>query len=581
MNRNSQNHFRNIPDIDIKRSRFHRPHTHKTTFNTGDLIPFYVDEILPGDTVQMNMAAAVRMATPIFPVMDNAYLDTYYFYVPFRLVWEHFQEFMGENKLTAWEQPTEYEIPQIEAPEGGWTEGTIADYMGIPTKVDNISISSLYFRRYCAIWNEWFRDQNLKDAAMVNLDETTVTGTNSGDYVTNAQLGALPLKAARFHSYFTSALPEPQKGPDVPLPLGNELGLYPIITSNMHLPQEWLTDQPNMQWAFKNNGTGEVFGNWDVSIGGTINNVENIPQNSIGTIRTELQTYTYKEDGATKSVATSVMGNNINTMPLNLWADTTKDINGSGVATINMLRQAFAVQRLYERDARGGTRFREIMRAHFGVTTPDARVQIPEYLGGSRHQINIDQVVQTSSTDATSPQGNTSAYSLTNFADNVFTKSFVEPGILMGVMCVRTDEGYQQGIERFWSRKSRFDFYYPALANIGEQPIYNKELYAQGTSEDDEVFGYQEAWADYRYKPNRVSGLFRSNADGTLDSWHYYNDFETMPTLSSEFIDEPMENLNRTIAVQNEPQFIADLLMDGYYTRPMPLYSVPGLLDHN
>lgn len=551
MNRNSQNHFRNIPDIDIQRSRFHRPHTHKTTFNTGDLIPFYVDEILPGDTVQMNMAAAVRMATPIFPVMDNAYLDTYYFYVPFRLVWEHFQEFMGENKLTAWEQPTEYEIPQIKAPEGGWTEGTIADYMGIPTKISNISVSSLYFRAYCLIWNEWFRDQNLKDAAMVNMDETTVTGTNSGNYVTNAQLGALPLKAARFHSYFTSALPEPQKGPDVYLPFGGTSGYMPVST----ISSVSVTGK-RASLKFNRADGQEITGTYGLGIQG---------ENNSGTMR------------MSNSTSSTSLGNSI--YPSNLAVLKTNDITNN--STINQLRQAFAVQRLYERDARGGTRFREIMRAHFGVTTPDARVQIPEYLGGSRHQINIDQVVQTSSTDATSPQGNTSAYSLTNFADEVFTKSFVEPGILMGVMCVRTDEGYQQGIERFWSRKSRFDFYYPALANIGEQPIYNKELYAQGTSEDNEVFGYQEAWAEYRYKPNRVSGLFRSNADGTLDSWHYYNDFETMPTLSSAFIDEPMENLNRTIAVQNEPQFIADLLMDGYYTRPMPLYSVPGLLDHN
>lgn len=558
MNRNSQNHFRNIPDIDIQRSRFHRPHTHKTTFNTGDLIPFYVDEILPGDTVQMNMAAAIRMATPIFPVMDNAYLDTYYFYVPFRLVWEHFQEFMGENKLTAWEQPTEYEIPQIKAPVKGWREGTIADYMGIPTKVENISVSALYFRAYCLIWNEWFRDQNLKDAAMINMDDATATGVNDGNYVTRTQYGALPLKVARYHSYFTSALPEPQKGPDVLLPIGNTQGLLPVYATDQRINTDYLRGAPV---AFlQADGAEPIYGSYGVSL-------YRPNDRSTG----DLMGTNYEPP------VTGINAYGI--APVNLFADAST--TATGASTINQLRQAFAVQRLYERDARGGTRFREIMRAHFGVTTPDARVQIPEYLGGSRHQINIDQVVQTSSTDATSPQGNTSAYSLTNFADNVFTKSFVEPGILMGVMCVRTDEGYQQGIERFWSRKSRFDFYYPALANIGEQPIYNKEIYAQGTPADEEVFGYQEAWADYRYKPNRVSGKFRSNAEGTLDSWHYYNDFEKMPTLSSEFIDEPMENLNRTIAVQNEPQFIADLLMDGYYTRPMPLYSVPGLLDHN
>lgn len=545
MNRNNQNHFRTLPDIDISRSTFRRPFTHKTTFNTGDLIPFYVDEILPGDTVSMNMAAAIRMATPIFPVMDNAYLDTYFFYVPFRLVWEHYREFMGENKLTAWEQPTEYQIPQITAPAGGWTEGTIADYMGIPTKVRNISVSSLYFRAYAKIWNEWFRDQNTKDRAMVNMDETTVEGSNSGDYVINAQLGALPLKAARYHSYFTSALPEPQKGPDVLLPLGTQA---PVARTQ---EEHYINSTQKDGIKFRVQRDDSLATNTYI-IGGI-------------------------EGTTTRSSFLTGVDDSQRIYPTNLWANLEKATG----RTINSLRQAFRVQRLYERDARGGTRYREIMRRHFGVTTPDARVQIPEYLGGYRHIINMDQVVQMSGTNDTSPQGNVSAYSLTNFADSVFTKSFVEPGILMGLMVIRTDETYQQGIERFWTRKNRFDFYYPALANIGEQPIYNKEIYAQGNATDEEVFGYQEAWADYRYKPNRVSGLFRSNAQGTLDSWHYANNFRSLPTLSSAFIDEPERNVERTIAVQNEPQFIADLKMDGTYTRPMPLYSIPGLIDHN
>lgn len=563
MNRNSQNHFRSIPDIDIKRSKFKRPFTHKTTFNAGDIIPFYVDEILPGDTVQLDMAGAVRMATPIFAVMDNAYIDTYFFYTPFRLVWQHFAEFMGENKLTAWEQPTEYEVPQIAAPEGGWQAGTIADYMGVPTNVDNFTMSALYYRAYALIWNEWFRDQNLKDAAMVNLDETTVTGTNDGDYVINAQLGAKPLKAARYYSYFTSSLPEPQKGPDVLLPIGNTAGLIPVITGENRTKPDATFPGMNM-YIRDNNGNSMAAGAFNMAIR-TSEAITNANSVVTGRVSTGL--------GETS-------GEHLMLTPANLWADASSATGGAS-STINQLRQAFAVQRLYERDARGGTRFREIMRAHFGVTTPDARVQIPEYLGGSRHLINVDQVIQTSSTDATSPQGNVSAYSLTNFVDNVFTKSFVEPGILMGLMVVRTDETYQQGLERFYTRKSRFDFYWPALANIGEQPVYNKEIYLQGNEQDDEVFGYQEAWADYRYKPSRVSGAFRSNYQGTLDSWHYANNFSELPTLSSEFIDAPYENIERTIAVQNEPQFIADIYVNGDYTRPMPLYSVPGLLDHN
>lgn len=558
MNRNSQNHFRSIPDIDIKRSKFKRPFTHKTTFNAGDIIPFYVDEILPGDTVQLDMAGAVRMATPIFAVMDNAYIDTYFFYTPFRLVWQHYAEFMGENKLTAWEQPVEYEIPQIAAPEGGWEAGTIADYMGVPTKVDNFTMSALYYRAYALIWNEWFRDQNLKDAAMVNLDETTVTGANDGDYVINAQLGAKPLKAARYHSYFTSSLPEPQKGPDVLLPLGNINGEIPVVGNGTTIGVYNLnTDMSKLYGGLYGDGT----------------NIR-VSQNAYGT------TVESRTSGSATGIAQSAnLGLTDDPGKSGLVAIANSITNGA--TTINQLRQAFAVQRLYERDARGGTRFRELMRAHFGVTTPDARVQIPEYLGGSRHLINVDQVVQTSSTDATSPQGNVAAYSLTNFVDNVFTKSFVEPGILMGIMVVRTDETYQQGIERMFTRKSRFDFYWPALANIGEQPVYNKEIYLQGNEEDEEVFGYQEAWADYRYKPSRVSGAFRSNYQGTLDSWHYANNFSELPTLSSEFIDAPSANIERTIAVQNEPQFIADIYVNGDYTRPMPLYSVPGLLDHN
>lgn len=551
MNRNSENHFAlNPTNIDMQRSRFDRSQGHKTTMNGSDLIPIFVDEVLPGDSFSMDMSAAIRMSTPIYPVMDNCNIDTYFFFVPSRLVWEHWKEFNGENTLTAWEQQTEYEIPQLTSPSGGWAKGTVADYFGIPTKIENISVNALPFRAYALIWNEFFRDQNLKDPAMVNLDDTTQNGTNSGDYVANGQLGALPLKVAKYHDYFTSALPEPQKGPDVLLPLGNmaEIKIAPEVLS-----------EPNT--------TAEV--TYITSVNNSAANATAIFLRETGNNASTLR---WKNDGTTNNYM-------LNEQYANLYAD----LSTAQAASVNALRQAFAVQRLYEKDARGGTRYREILRAHFGVVSPDARMQIPEYLGGSRHPINIDQVVQTSETTANSPQGNTSAYSLTNFVDNCFTKSFTEHGYIIGLAAIRTVNTYQQGIERMWSKKSRFDFYWPSLANIGEQPIYNKEIYAQGTDADNEVFGYQEAWADYRYKPSRVSGAFRSNYEQTLDSWHYATYFEEQPYLSSEWIDETKVNIDRTIAVSSEleDQFLCDFYFKNVCTRPMPLYSIPGLIDHH
>ena len=559
MNRNSENHFAlNPTNIDLQRSRFDRSFGHKTTLNTGDLVPIFFDEVLPGDTFSMDMSAAIRMSTPIYPVMDNCNIDTYAYFIPTRLVWDKWKEFNGENTLTAWEQKIEYEIPQIKAPDGGWEKGTIADYFGIPTKIDNFEINALPFRAYVEVWNSWFRDQNLKDPAMVNKDETTVTGTNNGDYVANAQLGALPLKVAKYHDYFTSALPEPQKGPDVLLPLGN---LAPVVTSkNYAIEPEKMKDAIGLKYASTTDPGIALNGARQMYIVGS-------------------NTTTYSNEG-TVHLGSSYNSSDSGTyIPINLFAD----LSTAQAASVNALRQAFAVQRLYEKDARGGTRYREILRSHFGVVSPDARMQVPEYLGGSRHPINIDQVLQTSSTDMTSPQGNTAAYSLTNFVDNMFTKSFTEHGYIIILAAIRTVNTYQQGLERIWSKKSRFDFYWPSLANIGEQPIYNKEIYLQGTNADNEVFGYQEAWADYRYKPSRVSGAFRSNYEGTLDSWHYATYYESQPYLSSEWIDETRVNVDRTIAVQSEleDQFIADFYFKNICTRPMPLYSIPGLIDHH
>ncbi len=550
MNRNTESHFSVNPiNLDIQRSRFVRPSTHKTTFNAGNLIPIYVDEVLPGDTFKMNMSSVIRMSTPIYPVMDNANLDVYFFFVPNRLVWDHWKEFFGENNSTHWEQPVEYEVPQITAPTGGWAKGTIADYMGIPTKIENISVQALPFRAYCKIWNDWFRDQNLKDPAMISMDETTTAGANTGDYVTNAEKGALPLKVAKYHDYFTAALPEPQKGPEVNI--GGVMGNYKVMTGEDHDINTTPMHLKGINSALPGSNYSAIY----ADVGN-------------GEIRKMLAAHGPTSISKGPELA-----------PTNLWA-----IGNATATSINALRQAFAIQRLYEKNARGGTRYIEIIKAHFGVQSPDARQQRSEYLGGTRVPINMDQVIQTSNSgDGITPQGNTAAYSLTAFNESMFTKSFTEHGYIIGLACIRTEHTYQQGIERFWSRKKMLDYYFPTLANLGEQAILNKEIYAQGNATDDEAFGYQEAWAEYRYKPSRVSGAMRSNYQTTLDAWHYADKYTQQPILSSEWIDETSANIDRTLAVQSatEDQFIADFYFACEATRPMPLYSIPGLIDHH
>lgn len=541
MNRETESHFSYLPELNIKRSMFKRPHTHKTSFNAGDCIPIYVDsDILPGDTVKMNMGSLIRMQTPLFPVMDNAYCDLLFFFVPHRLVWEHWKEFWGENNLTAWEQQTEYTIPQITAPSStGWTAGTIADYMGIPIGVDNISISALPFRAYCRAWNDWLRDENLKDPCMITLDETTTNGANSGDYVTYAECGALPLKAAKYHDYFTSALVAPQKGPSVSIPLGNTA---PIIGTDIIASTGAQTLQTDLvgETLFADRGSSS-------------------------------HTTFLSIDDATKALASS--------HSIGLAADLSAAVG----TTINQLRQSFAIQAFYEAQARGGSRYIEFIKNVFGVTSPDGRLQRAEYLGGTRFNINMDQVLQTSATDNTSPQGNTAAFSCTVSTDEIFEHSFVEHGTLLGIAVIRTDHTYQQGIERMWSRKKFTDFYIPQFANLGEQAILEKEIYATGTQSDDEsVFGYQEAWADYRYKPSRISGELRSSYAQSLDYMHYGDDYSQAPNLSSTWIDETEANIDRTIAVQSNTsnQFFADFYFDATYVRPMPIYSIPAMLNH-
>lgn len=550
MNRNSENRFAENPQVGVSRSRFQRNSDNKTTFNTGDLIPIYLDEVLPGDTHQIDLACVIRMATPIFPVMDNAFCDFYFFFVPNRLLWEHWKEFMGENKATAWTPKTEYSIPQVTAPTGGWAEGTLADYLGLPTKIEGISVSALPGRAYGLIYNEWFRNQNVTQPTLVEVTDAATTGKNDGSNTNDSAITlAKPLKAAKIFDYFTGALPEPQKGEPITIPITGSapIGLYNTTTGDVTI------NSAKMREIFTESGLASTNGTyrasyWDPGDGPTAN----------------------------KGLAVGDTAGNAYT-GVSLGAD----LSNVNATTINQLRQAFQIQKLLEKDARGGTRYREVLREHFGVISPDARMQIPEYLGGYRLPINVSQVIQTSSTDSTSPQGNTAALSVTTMNKSMFTKSFTEHGFIMGLAVVRTDQTYQQGIERMWSRKGRYDYYWPVLANIGEQAILNKEIYAEGNPNDEMAFGYQEAWADYRYKPSKVTGLFRSNATQSLDAWHYAQDYKTLPFLGTQWMEQNDTEMKRTLAVQNQPDFIADFYFMNKTTRCMPVYSIPGLIDHH
>ena len=567
MSRNQNSRFSTLPKANISRSQFDRSSSLKTSFNVGDVVPFYLDEVLPGDTFKISTSKVVRFQTLLTPMMDNVYLDTYYFFVPNRLVWDHWKEFNGENTQSAWIPEVEYSIPQVTAPSGGWNIGTIADYFGIPTGVSGLSVSALPFRAYTMIMNEWFRDQNLVDPLLLDTDDTTRVGSNDAG-IDKVELGGKPFVAAKYHDYFTSCLPAPQKGPDVMIPVTGAGASLPVVALNQDA-----TVASGLSTFYNTVYTG-------------FTNVSNQPN----------RYYKQGSNGSAPSVAdgsetfpssiypipnTGVKEGGYPIMPANLWAINT---GSQAAATINQLRMAFQIQKLYERDARGGTRYTEILRSHFGVVSPDARLQRPEYLGGNRIPININQVIQTSGTvEGSTPQGATSGQSLTTDRHSDFTKSFTEHGYVIGLLVARYDHTYQQGLDRLWSRKGRFDFYWPVLANIGEQAVKNKEIYAQGTEVDDEVFGYQEAWAEYRYKPNRVTGEMRSSAPASLDVWHLGDDYSALPRLSAEWIQEDAKTVDRVLAVQSSVsnQLFADLYVKNICTRPMPMYSIPGLIDHH
>lgn len=545
MNRNAEQHYSQVPHANVPRARFKRDYSLLTTMNEGDLIPIYCDEVLPADTAKIDLNALMRMSTPLYPVMDNCYCDFYFFFVPSRLLWEHFENLMGQNDSTFWAEKVEYTTPKTTAPTGGWNVGTLADYFGIPTGVENLQVNSLPFRAYVKIWNEWFRDENLQQPVTMSKTDATTAGSNTGTELTDAEAGGQPLKVCKYKDYFTSCLPSPQKGETVTLPMtgGIPIGFYNPTTGDVTTKTDKMKDIATEAGL---NGNPFFATYWDMGEG----------------------PYADKGLALSNSSSNAVSG-------VNLGAD----LSNATAATINELRQAIAVQHILERDARTGTRYKEILQGAWGVTSPDARLDRSEYIGGYRLPININQVIQTSSTDSTSPQGNTAAFSMTTMSRNMATYSATEHGFIIGLAAVRVEHSYQQGLSRMWTRSTRFSYYDPMLANLGEQAVLNQEIYAQGNAQDEQVFGYQEAWADYRYRTNMITGEMRSTYAQTLDAWHYADKYTSLPTLSSDWIKEGTENIDRTIAVQsdNSRQFICNFYFDQTWTRAMPIYSIPGL----
>lgn len=558
MNRNNERHFNQVPETHVSRTRFNRDQNILTTFDAGQLIPFYVDEVLPGDTFSVDTAAIIRMTTPKYPVFDDAFIDFYYFFCPNRIIWDNFKRFMGEADQEPWMPEKTYKVPKIiiegnstDNERKGPKEGSILDYMGVPTKIEGrTEINALPVRAYVKIWNEFFRDQNVSNPATLltnDDDDLYIEPENAieNQILAGARVGGRCLPVSRFHDYFSSCQPYAQRGPEVNIPIQLD-GTAPVYAGDK------TNAKTSSETSWKVLGLyNEVDDSWDNAKNG-------IRLESVGNLITE---------------STSEMPGNQISLHASLYEASAVNI------TINQLRQAFAVQHYYEALARGGSRYREQVRAIFGVSISDKTVQIPEYLGGGRYHVNINQIVQTSGqqTEKDTPIGETGAMSVTPINESSFTKSFEEHGFIIGVLCVRHNHSYQQGLERFWSRSDRLDYYFPQFANLGEQPVKKKEIMLTGTKQDDETFGYQEAWADYRMKPNRVCGKMRSNAEGTLDFWHYADNYETVPTLSEEWMNEGQTEIARTLIVQNEPQFFGAIRVMNKTTRCMPLYSVPGL----
>lgn len=544
------------------RSKFDRSHQLLTTINEGDLVPIYCDEVLPGDTAQVRLNGLIRMSTPIYPIMDNCYMDTYFFFVPCRLLWEHWENMFGENDTDYWAEKTEYSTPTCTiGGKSGLNNGTIGDYFGLPTGIKNqIKVNALPARAYAMIYNEWFRDENLEAPLMLGykksdnggtLEDPGVTqegGANRPSQTTQVNEAVLysqkPAKAGKFHDYFTSCLPSPLRSDPVEI---NLTGNAPL-----KLGQADGTTIPSL----------EVGRGPEMTIGRTTSTPGSLAYT--GNANEKLMQFTGVKDGEDGAGGY-------------LFAD----LNNVNAISIQDLRMAIALQHIFEADARNGTRYREFLSGTWGVTSPDSRMQIPEYIGGQRIAINVNQVIQTSQTDTKTGQalGNTAAYSLTTCSKQMVDYAATEYGFIIGLAVVRVEHSYQQGLATKWTRGGRFTYYDPRLAALGEQPVYNREIYAQGTAEDNEIFGYQEAWADYRYKPSYVTGEMRSNYQTSLDAWHYADDYDTLPRLSAEWIQEGRQNIDRTIAVTSNVshQFLCDFYFTEDWYREMPIYSIPGI----
>lgn len=546
----NQSHFARIPTANIRRSVFDRSHVYKTTFDEGKLIPYFVDEVLPGDTFTLSPTEFCRLATPIAPFMDNLYFETFFFFIPYRLVWDNWVRMCGEQDNP--EDSTDFMLPQVSIRMNQDYIGSLPDYLGISSAkagagTESLRVSALPFRAIWLTWNEWFRDENLQKSVKIDKSDRDAIVEHMGDGSSNVNYG-LPAGIANIfmcpprgkrYDYFTSALPWPQKGPAVDLPLG---ATAQVVSDN---------SVPN----FSSKSSGGV-------------SFSNLP----------LQAVEFKNTSSKFGVHTDMIVDNSqvyfgNNTGLKV------DLSSATSITINSLRQAFMLQRYYEIDARGGTRYTEKLVAHFGVTNPDSRLQRPEYLGGHSSMFNINPVAQTSSSDSTSPQGNLAAYGVHGRTYRAFQKSFTEFGVIIGFCNVRADLTYQQGTNRFWFRRDVLDFYWPSFAALGEQTVLNQEIYAQGTSADTEVFGYQERYAEYRYKPSLITGKFRSTIAQPLDVWHLSQEFDNLPKLSDEFIqDHPP--ISRVIAVQDEPHFLLDVKFNLKCIRPMPLFGIPGNTPH-
>lgn len=563
--------FSDAPAMYMKRSKFDRSHVYKTTFNSGKLIPVFVDEVLPGDTTRMSVNYFARLATPIKPIMDNIYLDWFFFFVPNRLVWEHWQNFCFEQEDP--EDSTDFVIPTVTATGNSQNAyiGSLWDYFGLPVNTSgNISgISALPFRGVYLIWNEWFRDENLQKSVKIQKGDTNevLNSARSSDQPswvftsgTNIVPGlACPPRGKR-HDYFTSAFPWTQKGPGVSIGLAGTASLvdpspvsgYFVQQGDDRLGAAQFHEDGNVHTVY--NGTGSL---------------------------------TYARGGASTAIVGHAAPDGLSSVTANAisgssWLSKSAyaDLDSSSIFTINSLRTAFQMQKFYERLARGGSRYTEVLRSFFGVVSPDARLQRPEFLGSFTKMVNVNPIAQTSATNDTSPQGNLSAYGVTAAKFHGFTKSFVEHGYILGFVCARADLTYQQGINKMWLRSTVYDFYWPTFAHLGEQAIELREIYAQGSKEDTIVFGYQERYAEYRYKPSQITGKFRSSVvNGSLDKWHLSQYFKNAPTLNEEFI---LENppIDRIIAVPSEPEFLLDIGFRYTTVRPMPMFGTPGLVDH-